>query len=113
LSEKVEKLKALYEQSNKALENREFSRSKRLVQTLLSSGVIDDPFLNLLSAKVHLELGEHREASEKAQKVINAFEKFDGLHESDLNLKGFEMHQKLITSYEKLQNAKKIWFEAK
>jgi DnaJ family protein C protein 7 len=70
LSEKVEKLKALYEQSNKALENREFSRSKRLVQTILSSGVIDDPFLNLLSAKVHLELGEHREASEKAQKVI-------------------------------------------
>lgn len=26
--------------------------------------------MNLLSAKVHLELGEHREASEKAQKVI-------------------------------------------
>ena len=50
---------------------------------------------------------------EKAQRVINAFEKFDGLHESDLNLKGFEMHQKLITSYEKLQNAKKIWFKTK
>ena len=46
---------------------------------------------------------------EKAQKIINAFEKFDGLHESDLNLKGFEMHQKLITSYEKLQKAKKLF----
>lgn len=44
---------------------------------------------------------------EKAQKIINAHEKFDGLHESDLNLKGFEMHQKLLTSYEKLQKAKK------
>lgn len=50
---------------------------------------------------------------EKAQKVINAFEKFDGLHESDMNLKGFQMHQKLITSYEKLQKAKKIWSEKK
>ncbi len=50
---------------------------------------------------------------EKAQKIINAFEKFDGLHESDMNLKGFQMHQKLIASYEKLQKAKKIWSEKK
>lgn len=49
-----------------------------------------------------------KELVEKAQKIINAYEKFDGLHESDLNLKGFEMHQKLITSYEKLQKAKKL-----
>jgi ribosomal protein S12 methylthiotransferase accessory factor len=46
---------------------------------------------------------------EKAQKIINGFEKFDGLHESDLNLRGFEMHDKLIVSYEKLQRAKKLW----
>ena len=46
---------------------------------------------------------------EKAQKIIHAFEKFDGLHESDLSLKGFEMHGKLITSYQKLQKAKKNW----
>lgn len=46
---------------------------------------------------------------ERAQKIIGGFERFDGLHESDLNLKGFEMHQKLITSYQKLQKAKKQW----
>ena len=51
----------------------------------------------------------NKELVEKAQKVIHAFEKFDGLHESDLNLKGFEMHNKLITSYQKLQNAKQLW----
>lgn len=50
---------------------------------------------------------------DRAQNIINGFEKFDGLHESDLNLKGFEMHQKLLTSYEKLQRAKRIWAEKK
>lgn len=50
---------------------------------------------------------------EAAQKMINGFEKFDGLHESDMNLKGFEMHQKLVTSYEKLQRAKILWAEKK
>lgn len=46
-----------------------------------------------------------------AQNLINGFEKFDGLHESDMNLRGFEMHQKLVTSYEKLQRAKRLWAE--
>ena len=50
---------------------------------------------------------------EKAQKLIDGFEKFDGLHASSLNLEGFEMHQKLLTSYEKLQRAKRIWAEKK
>ncbi len=50
---------------------------------------------------------------EDAQNIINGFEKFSGLHESDMNLKGFEMHQKLLTSYEKLQTAKKTWAERK
>ena len=54
-----------------------------------------------------------KELVEKSQQVINAFDKFDGLHESDLNLKGFEMHQKLIKSYDKLQKAKKLWAEKK
>lgn len=54
-----------------------------------------------------------KEQVERAQKMIVGFEKFDGLHESDLNLKGFEMHQKLVTSYEKLQRAKRIWAEKK
>jgi ribosomal protein S12 methylthiotransferase accessory factor len=54
-----------------------------------------------------------KELVEKSQQVINAFDKFDGLHESDLNLKGFEMHQKLIKSYEKLQKAKKLWAQKK
>jgi ribosomal protein S12 methylthiotransferase accessory factor len=48
---------------------------------------------------------------EQAQKLIDGFEKFDGLHESDMNLKGFDMHQKLLTSYEKLQRAKRLWAE--
>jgi ribosomal protein S12 methylthiotransferase accessory factor len=48
-----------------------------------------------------------------AQSIINGHEKFDGLHESDLNLAGFDMHQKLLTSYEKLQRAKRIWSEKK
>lgn len=50
---------------------------------------------------------------EAAQNMINGFEKFDGLHESDMNLHGFEMHQKLVTSYEKLQRAKRLWAEKK
>jgi ribosomal protein S12 methylthiotransferase accessory factor len=50
---------------------------------------------------------------EDAQNIINGFDKFSGLHESDLNLKGFNMHQKLLTSYEKLQRAKRLWSETK
>ena len=50
---------------------------------------------------------------EQSQKIINAFDKFTGLHESDLNLKGFEMHQKLLASYEKLQKAKALSAEMK
>lgn len=49
-----------------------------------------------------------KEMVDEAQTLINGFEKFRGLHESDLNLKGFLMHQKLLTSYEKLQRAKRI-----
>lgn len=48
---------------------------------------------------------------ERATSLIKGFEKFDGLHESDLSLTGFEMHQKLLTSYEKLQRAKAVWAE--
>ncbi len=59
------------------------------------------------------ELMYGKDLLDKAQKLINGHEKFDGLHESDLNLKGFEMHHKLITSYEKLQKAKKLWAEKK
>lgn len=50
---------------------------------------------------------------DRAQTIINGHEKFADLHESDMNLKGFEMHQKLLTSYEKLQRAKRIWAEKK
>jgi ribosomal protein S12 methylthiotransferase accessory factor len=46
---------------------------------------------------------------EKCQNIIHGTEKFDGLHESDSSLKGFEMHHKLLTSYEKLQKAKSLW----
>ena len=54
-----------------------------------------------------------KEMVDRSQNIINGFEKFDGLTESDLNLQGFEMHQKLLTSYEKLQRAKRIWSEKK
>lgn len=54
-----------------------------------------------------------KEMVDRAQNIINGFEKFDGLHESDLSLQGFDMHQKLITSYEKLQRAKRLWAEKK
>jgi len=50
---------------------------------------------------------------DRAQALINGHEKFDSLTESDLDLKGFEMHQKLLISYEKLQRAKKLWSEKK
>lgn len=60
-----------------------------------------------------VELMYGKNLVEKAQNIINAFDKFDGLHESDLNLTGFSMHQKLITSYEKLQKAKKLWMTKK
>ena len=52
-----------------------------------------------------------KELVDRSQNIINGFEKFDGLHESDLNLSGFEMHQKLLASYEKLQRAKRLWAE--
>jgi ribosomal protein S12 methylthiotransferase accessory factor len=43
--------------------------------------------------------------------LIAGHERFPGLHESDLDLKGFEMHQRLLTSYEKLQRAKRLFAE--
>jgi ribosomal protein S12 methylthiotransferase accessory factor len=42
----------------------------------------------------------------QAQKVIKNEISFYGLEKTSMNLEGFEMHQKLITSYEKLQKAK-------
>ncbi len=54
-----------------------------------------------------------KEMVERAQKLIAGLDKFDGLPESDLSLQGFNMHQKLITSYEKLQRAKRLWVEKK
>lgn len=48
---------------------------------------------------------------ERAQGLINGNFKFDGLPESDGNLTGFEMHGRLLESYEKLQRAKRSWWE--
>ena len=50
---------------------------------------------------------------EKAQSLIRGSLKFDALTESDANLSGFEMHGKLLESYEKLQKAKRSWWEKK
>lgn len=79
------------------------------LKTLLEIETDDSLNTNEFLPTVEKLYGKH--VVEKAQAVINGYEKFTGLHESDLNLKGFEMHQKLLTSYEKLQRAKKIWAE--
>ena len=79
------------------------------LQTLLQMEMDDSLNTNDYLPTVEKIYG--KDMVERAQKLIDGFEKFDGLHESDLSLKGFEMHQKLITSYEKLQRAKRIWAE--
>ncbi|WPU63814.1 30S ribosomal protein S12 methylthiotransferase accessory factor YcaO [Peredibacter starrii] len=79
------------------------------LQTLLQMEMDDTLNTNEYLPTVEKIYG--KEMVDRAQKLIDGFEKFDGLHESDLSLKGFDMHQKLITSYEKLQRAKRIWAE--
>jgi ribosomal protein S12 methylthiotransferase accessory factor len=51
------------------------------------------------------------EMLDRCRKLINAETCFDGLLETNLNLDGFQMHQKLLQSYEKLQKAKKAWMQ--
>jgi ribosomal protein S12 methylthiotransferase accessory factor len=79
------------------------------LQTLLQ--IETDDLLNTNEFLPTIEIMYGKELVERAQQMINGFEKFDHLHESDMNLKGFEMHQKLLTSYEKLQRAKRIWIK--
>jgi ribosomal protein S12 methylthiotransferase accessory factor len=81
------------------------------LQTLLNIEMDDN--LNTNEYLPTIERMYGKDMVERSQQLIDGFEKFDGLHESDLNMKGFEMHQKLITSYEKLQRAKRIWAEKK
>lgn len=78
-------------------------------QTLLQVEINDE--LSESEFMPNLERLYGKDLVERALKLINGFEKFDGLQESDMNLAGFEMHQKLITSYEKLQRAKSLWAE--
>ena len=49
----------------------------------------------------------------RCQAIIAQELRFEGLHRSSLKLEGFEMHQKLLTSYEKLQRAKQTWWQSK
>jgi ribosomal protein S12 methylthiotransferase accessory factor len=79
------------------------------LKTLLEIEMNDDVNINDFMPTVERMYG--KELVERAQSVINGFEKFPDLHESDTNLKGFEMHQKLLTSYEKLQRAKLLHHE--
>jgi ribosomal protein S12 methylthiotransferase accessory factor len=82
------------------------------LQTLLQ--IETDDTLNTNEYLPTIERLYGRDLVERAQKLIDGFEKFDGLHASDLTLAGFEMHQKLLTSYEKLQRAKRLrWDGAK
>jgi ribosomal protein S12 methylthiotransferase accessory factor len=77
------------------------------LKTLLEIEMDDDLNANEYTENVEKLYG--KDFVESAQNIINGFERFPGLHESDMDLKGFEMHQKLITSYEKLQRAKELW----
>lgn len=79
------------------------------LKTLLEIETNDDVNANDYMPTVEKMYG--KDMVEKCQAVINGFEKFPGLHESDVNLSGFDMHQKLLTSYEKLQRAKSLWWE--
>lgn len=47
----------------------------------------------------------------KAQKIVAGEVVFDGLPHSSMDLENFDMHQKLIASYEKLQTAKRRWWQ--
>ena len=79
------------------------------IQTLLQIEMNDE-----LNSNEYLPTAEKlygKELVERAQKLISGFEKFDGIPMSNLSLTGFEMHQKLLTSYEKLQRAKRLWWE--
>lgn len=80
---------------------------KTLLEIEMSDEVNENDFMPTIEKMYGVSLVE------RAQKLIGGFEKFDGLHESDINLKGFEMHQKLLISYEKLQKAKSHWVNAK
>jgi ribosomal protein S12 methylthiotransferase accessory factor len=75
------------------------------LSTLLQIEMNDD--MNVNEYLPTVEKMYSKKVLEKAQNILHGFEKFDGLTDSDLSLKGFEMHQKLLTSYEKLQRAKR------
>lgn len=81
------------------------------LNTLLQIEMDDSMNVNDFMPTVEKMYG--KELVEKGQSIINGFTKFEGLQETDSNLKGFEMHQKLINSYEKLQRAKRLWWETK
>jgi ribosomal protein S12 methylthiotransferase accessory factor len=89
------------------------SSERRLLWLCLNTllQVESDDELNETEFMPNLEKLYGKDLVELSLKLINGYEKFEGLHESDLNLAGFEMHQKLITSYEKLQRAKSLWAE--
>lgn len=72
-----------------------------------------DDSLNVNDFMPTVEKMYGKDLVEKGQSIINGFTKFEGLHETDVSMKGFSMHQKLITSYEKLQRAKRQWWESK
>lgn len=90
--------------------------SSRRLQYLALDTLLQIEINDELNENEYLENVEKlygKEQVDRAQALIGGFTKFPGLHESDLNLKGFDMHQKLLTSYEKLQRAKRQWADKK
>ena len=71
----MEKLQAAdnyREMGEEALENRQFTRAKRLFQNAQAGGLTDAPMVLLGIAKTSLGLHEYEDASREAQKVIEA-----------------------------------------
>jgi DnaJ family protein C protein 7 len=78
------------ELAKQSVENREFSRSKRLLLNVQSLGLTDEPRFLLLLAKTHLGLEEFDESSRTTQTVINklqssSFVTFMGFNSSIVN----------------------------
>ena len=78
------------ELAKQSVENREFSRSKRLLLNIQALGVTDEPRFLLLLARTHLGLEEFEESSRATQNVINklqssSFASLLGLNSSIVN----------------------------
>lgn len=78
------------------------------VDTLLQFKLDDERNLDHYLGNIHRLYGH--DLVNAAQEMIDGKTHFVGLTPTSLNLEGFNMHQKLLASYEKLQKAKTKWW---